>query len=216
MSWICLVLQIPHGLGRHGWVVPVEERIKFEQITFWKTVFSDGVAMGLLRISMAISLLRLKKDLKWYRYSLFAVMGKCVLWRCSSYSFLVQSTYRLFVAGFVVAYSIQAIAWLFVYCTPFSGWWEFQWMNPFDPRCKSFTTFVNLVYWNICEFLLGWPAIPLPLSLTHAMFLTIYNAACNIFTDVLLGALPVPIIWGLKMRLRVKLYVIGILNLGYL
>ncbi|KAK4242820.1 hypothetical protein C8A03DRAFT_29057 [Achaetomium macrosporum] len=165
MSWICLVLQIPHGLGRHGAVIPVEERIKFEQITFWKTVFSDGVAMGLLRISMAISLLRLKRDLAWYRYSLFAVMG------------------------FVVAYSIQAIAWLFVYCTPFSGWWEFQWMNPFDPRCKSFTVFVNLVYWNI---------------------------SCNIFTDVLLGALPVPIIWGLKMKLRVRLYVVGILNLGYL
>jgi hypothetical protein len=33
---------------------------------------------------------------------------------------------------------------------------------------------------------------------------------------VLLGALPVPIIWNLKMKLRVRLYVIGILNLGYL
>ncbi|KAK4154633.1 hypothetical protein C8A00DRAFT_32589 [Chaetomidium leptoderma] len=165
MSWICLVLQIPHGLGRHGLVVPVEERIKFEQITFWKTVFSDGVALGLLRVSMAISLLRLKRDLKWYRWSLFAIMG------------------------FVVLYSIQAIAWLFVYCTPFSGWWGFQWMNPFDPRCQDFNLFVNLVYWNI---------------------------SCNIFTDVVLGALPIPIILSLKMKLRVRLYVIGILNLGYL
>ncbi len=51
--------------------------------------------------------------------------------------------------AFVVAYSIQAIAWLFVYCTPFSGWWEFQWSNPFDPRCKSFVVFVDLTYWNI-------------------------------------------------------------------
>ena len=40
--------------------------------------------------------------------------------------------------------------------------------------------------------------------------------ACNIFTDVCLGALPVPIIWTLKMKLRVRLYVIAILNLGYL
>ncbi|AEO68612.1 e0629435-eb59-45cf-9678-2ab46b64b916 [Thermothielavioides terrestris] len=165
MSWICLVLQIPYGLGRHAVVIPVENRIKFERITFWKTVFSDGFALGLLRISMAISLLRLKKDLRWYRWSLFAVMV------------------------FVVLYSIQAITWLFVYCTPYSGWWEFQWMNPFDPRCKSFTVFVDLVYWNV---------------------------SCNIFTDVLLGALPVPIIWNLKMKLRVRLYVIGILNLGYL
>lgn len=40
--------------------------------------------------------------------------------------------------------------------------------------------------------------------------------ACNIFTDVMLGALPVPIIWKLQMKLRVRLYVIGVLNLGYL
>jgi hypothetical protein len=79
MSWICLVLQIPYGLGRHGLVIPTEDRIKFERITFWKTVFSDGFALGLLRVSMAISLLRLKSDLRWYRWSLFAVIGElCV------------------------------------------------------------------------------------------------------------------------------------------
>ncbi|KAF4835479.1 hypothetical protein CGCSCA4_v012630 [Colletotrichum siamense] len=163
-SWICLVLQIPHGLGRHAATIAIDERIKFEQITFWKTVISDGVAMGLLRISMAYTLLRLKRDLNWYRWSLYAVMG------------------------FVVAYSIQAIVWLFVYCTPYSGWWEFQWMNPFDPRCHDFNIFLNLTYWNI---------------------------SCNIFTDVCLGALPIPIIWSLKMKLRVRIYVIAILNLGY-
>ena len=79
MAWICLILQIPYGLGRHGLVIPIPDRIKFEQITFWKTVFSDGVAMGLLRLSMAISLLRLKSDLNWYRWSLFAVMGTLLL-----------------------------------------------------------------------------------------------------------------------------------------
>ncbi|EQB58538.1 hypothetical protein CGLO_01208 [Colletotrichum gloeosporioides Cg-14] len=163
-SWICLVLQMPHGLGRHATTIAVDERIKFEQITFWKTVISDGVAMGLLRISMAYTLLRLKRDLNWYKWSLYAVMG------------------------FVVAYSIQAIVWLFVYCTPYSGWWEFQWMNPFDPRCHDFNVFLNLTYWNI---------------------------SCNIFTDVCLGALPIPIIWSLKMKLRVRIYVIAILNLGY-
>ncbi|KAF3798057.1 hypothetical protein GCG54_00003960 [Colletotrichum gloeosporioides] len=152
-SWICLVLQIPHGLGRHATTIAVDERIKFEQITFWKTVISDGVAMGLLRISMAYTLLRLKRDLNWYKWSLYAVM-----------------------------------VWLFVYCTPYSGWWEFQWMNPFDPRCHDFNVFLNLTYWNI---------------------------SCNIFTDVCLGALPIPIIWSLKMKLRVRIYVIAILNLGY-
>lgn len=74
-SWLCLVLQIPYGLGRHGPTIPVDHRIKFEHISFWKTVLSDGFAMGLLRISIAISLLRLNRDLKWYRWSLYATMG---------------------------------------------------------------------------------------------------------------------------------------------
>ena len=82
MSWICLVLQIPYGLGRHGLIIPTEDRIKFEQITFWKTVFSDGVALGLLRVSMAISLLRPKSDLRWYRWSLFAVIGESMFDSC--------------------------------------------------------------------------------------------------------------------------------------
>ncbi len=59
----------------------------------------------------------------------------------------------MMLAAFVVAYSIQAIVWLFVYCVPFSGWWLFQWANPLDPRCKSFTVFVNLMYWNVGESL---------------------------------------------------------------
>ncbi|KAK4142488.1 uncharacterized protein C8A04DRAFT_13202 [Dichotomopilus funicola] len=165
MSWICLVLQVPYGLGRHGYVVPVEDRIHFEHIGFWKAVFSDGFALGLLRVSVAVTLLRLNQEIKWYRWSLYAVIA------------------------FVVAYSIQGITWLFVYCTPYSGWWDFQWMNPFDPRCHDFGLFVDLTYWNI---------------------------ACNIFTDVVLGALPVPVIWRLRMKRRVRIYVIAILNLGYL
>lgn len=76
MSWICLVLQVPHGLGRHAVVVAVEERVKFERIGFWKTVFSDGVAMGLLRVSMAISLMRLNRELRWYRWALWGVVGR--------------------------------------------------------------------------------------------------------------------------------------------
>ena len=50
----------------------------------------------------------------------------------------------------------------------------------------------------------------------YRAILTSAQPACNVFTDVVLGALPVPIIWGLKMKLRLRLYVIGILNLGYL
>ncbi|KAK2063110.1 hypothetical protein LY76DRAFT_613212 [Colletotrichum caudatum] len=87
-AWTRLIVQIPYGLGRHFQTIPAECWMKFEQITFWKTTISDGVAMGLLRISMAIGLLRLDNELKWYRLSLYGIIG------------------------FVIAYSIQAIFWL--------------------------------------------------------------------------------------------------------
>ncbi|KAK8067545.1 Integral membrane protein [Apiospora saccharicola] len=163
-SWICLCLQVPYGLGRHGLVIPPEQRVHFEHISFWKTVMTDGFAMGFLRISMALSLMRLNREIRWYKYSLHAIIV------------------------FVVLYTIQATVVLFTYCKPYSGWWEFQWMNPFDPRCFDFNLFLNLTYWNI---------------------------SCNIFTDICLGVLPIPVVWNLKMKLRLRLYVIAILNLGY-
>ncbi|KAK7971542.1 hypothetical protein PG989_016558 [Apiospora arundinis] len=163
-SWICLCLQVPYGLGRHGLVIPTEQRMHFEHISFWKTVMTDGFAMGFLRVSMALSLMRLNREIKWYKYSLYAIIV------------------------FVVLYTIQATVVLFTYCKPYSGWWEFQWMNPFDPRCFDFNLFLDLTYWNI---------------------------SCNIFTDICLGVLPIPIVWNLKMKLRLRLYVIAILNLGY-
>lgn len=84
-------------------------------------------------------------------------------------------------------------------------------MNPFDPRCHDFSIFLKLTYWNICQ------SSPAQTFLKYVPWkLTPVLSACNIFTDVCLGALPVPIIWTLKMRLRVRIYVIVILNLGYL
>lgn len=81
-------------------------------------------------------------------------------------------------------------------------------MNPFDPRCHDFNLFLNLTYWNVgklIEYFIPW--------YTHGLTSV---EACNIFTDVMLGALPVPIIWNLQMKLRVRIYVIAVLNLGYL
>ena len=37
----------------------------------------------------------------------------------------------------------------------------------------------------------------------------------NIATDVALASLPVPIVWSLKMDRRTRLYLVGILSLGY-
>lgn len=138
---------------------------------------------------MAISLLRLNRELKWYRWSLYAIIGNPLLSYSSQTLHLLMGANLTFLAhiGFVIAYSIQAIAWLFVYCTPYSGWWEFQWMNPFDPRCHDFSVFVDLVYWNICE------SFPLYyLSFKLAKFLTATSNSLQYHDRRVPGSSPHP------------------------
>ncbi|KAL2151636.1 hypothetical protein VTH82DRAFT_6734 [Thermothelomyces myriococcoides] len=43
----------------------------------------------------------------------------------------------------------------------------------------------------------------------------LFNAACNIFTDISFATLPVPLIWSLQLQRRVRIYLIAILSGGY-
>lgn len=47
-------------------------------------------------------------------------------------------------------------------------------------------------------------------------WLTSYMIAFSIFSDVLLAVIPVPIVWNLQMARKLRLYLIGVLSLGYL
>ena len=145
---------MPYGLGRHAVVIPDDDRMHMEEIGFWRAFFFAGIGLGVLRISVATTLLRLNKDLKWYRWSLYGVMGSSIAPSVPSDSIVagISKLTLSAIAVFVVLYTIQACIWLFVYCTPFSGWWEFQWKNPMDPRCHPFGIFLGLTYWNICEY----------------------------------------------------------------
>jgi hypothetical protein len=52
----------------------------------------------------------------------------------------------------------------------------------------------------------------------ETMQLTVHEwslQAFNVFTDVLFATLPIPIIWRLQMKTKVRLYLIGVLSLGY-
>lgn len=44
----------------------------------------------------------------------------------------------------------------------------------------------------------------------------VFNSSINAFTDVLFAALPIPMIWTLKINFRTKTSLIGILSLGFL
>ncbi|KAL2151051.1 hypothetical protein VTH82DRAFT_6149 [Thermothelomyces myriococcoides] len=52
-------------------------------------------------------------------------------------------------------------------------------------------------------------------SISLFVAFALINTSFNIVTDVLFATFPVPVIWKLKMRRKLKLYLVGILSLGY-
>ncbi|OAG05345.1 uncharacterized protein CC84DRAFT_1218700 [Paraphaeosphaeria sporulosa] len=49
---------------------------------------------------------------------------------------------------------------------------------------------------------------------THKGF-ALMNTTCNIFTDICFATIPIPIILGLQMKRKTRIYLISILSLGY-
>ncbi|TQN65804.1 hypothetical protein CSHISOI_09875 [Colletotrichum shisoi] len=112
-GWSIFIVQADHGLGKHFKTIDKKsDYVTFQHASFWQAIISATGALMWLKLSIALSLLRLSTT-KWFKRSLHAIL------------------------------------------------------------------------------------------------------AFNIFTDVVLSTLHVPIIWNLQMKLKLKLYAIGILSLGY-
>lgn len=77
-GWICFILQGNHGFGRHAKTVSKEDMQEFSHIGFFGSIISAIGALGLLKISIALFLLRLKNNnmWKWYSRCLWALIGK--------------------------------------------------------------------------------------------------------------------------------------------
>jgi predicted membrane metal-binding protein len=82
-GYICFVLQGYHGLGRHTLTISKPDMVAFDHIGFAQSVISAIGALGLLKISIALFLLRLSKN-RWYTRSLWALIGMF----CAYFSFL--------------------------------------------------------------------------------------------------------------------------------
>lgn len=87
--------------------------------------------------------------------------------------------------AFVMAYCFMGSMTFFLFCKPMAGFW--------DPTIK------------------GVKCYSIHLFITFALV----NTAFNIFTDVFFATVPIPIIWKLQMKRKVRMYLIGVLSLGY-
>jgi hypothetical protein len=71
---VCFILQGYHGLGRHSDTISKEDMTDFSHIGFWQSVISAGYAIGFLKVSIGLALLRLS-TIRWYRWSLYATIS---------------------------------------------------------------------------------------------------------------------------------------------
>ncbi|KAF9880066.1 hypothetical protein CkaCkLH20_02020 [Colletotrichum karsti] len=156
---VTFIIQAFYGLGKHKDTISTADNVEFSKVGFFQSIISAIAALAFLKISIALSLLRLSKN-SWYSRSLWALIV------------------------FVVLYTIMAWLSFFLYCTPLAGYWD----KSLKPKTYGIKLFVNFA---------------------------LINTAFNIFTDVCFATLPIPIIWVLQMKLRTRVYLIGVLSLGY-
>ncbi|KAK2026376.1 hypothetical protein LX32DRAFT_665358 [Colletotrichum zoysiae] len=157
---VVFIIQAFHGLGKHKETISRPDNVYFLKVGFVQSIVSAIAALAFLKISIAMSLLRLSRN-KWYSRALWALIG------------------------FVILYTIMAWLSFFLYCTPLEGYWD----RSLKPKCYDLKLFINFA---------------------------LVNTSFNIFTDVCFATLPIPIIWVLQMKLRTRIYLVGILSLGYL
>ncbi|RAQ44088.1 hypothetical protein AFGD_011359 [Aspergillus flavus] len=87
--------------------------------------------------------------------------------------------------AFVAAYSFMGAMTFFLHCKPMQAHWD---KGIKDAKCYSVHLFVVFA---------------------------LINTSFNIFTDVLFATIPIPIVWNLRMKRRVRMYLIGVFSLGY-
>ncbi|USP79006.1 hypothetical protein yc1106_06280 [Curvularia clavata] len=147
-GWICFILQGYHGFGRHIQTVSKQDMEKFGQIGFFGSIISAIGALGLLKISIALFLLRLKNNNIWKWYS------RC-LWG---------------LIGLVTFYTIGAWLTFFLHCTPMSANWTRRGV------CYSQKMFVAFALTNTCNS--PSPKTTLYAVRSHATALNIFTDVC--------------------------------------
>ncbi|KAK1705614.1 uncharacterized protein BDZ83DRAFT_207578 [Colletotrichum acutatum] len=116
---VIFIIQAFYGLGRHKDIISKPDQVFFSKVGFFQSIISAIAALAFLKISIALSLLRLSKN-KWYSRSLWALIV------------------------FVVLYTIMAWLSFFLYCSPMEGYWD----KSLKPKCYNIKLFVNFALVN--------------------------------------------------------------------
>ncbi|KAK4108251.1 hypothetical protein N656DRAFT_718434 [Canariomyces notabilis] len=158
-GFVAWIIACQNGYGRRQVTIPWANFVIVLEAQWFQSVVEACFAFGFLKISIALSLLRLSRG-TWYKWILWCLIA------------------------FTCFYTLFAFITFLTFCQPIEGVW-----NPaVRPRCYSMFLYRNF---------------------------GLFNAACNIFTDITFATLPVPLIWSLQLQRRMRIYLIAILSGGY-
>lgn len=152
-----------HGLGRHGEVVSSYDLMIFNKMCWVQNVLAFTLSIGLLKISIGLSLLRIGAGTSaWFRWCNWIVIA------------------------YVIEYTLQGVIGWIVMCKPLQAFWD------------------TSIAGSVCE------------SQSVFRILSLLNTASNIATDVSFAVLPLPLIWHLQMKRKIRIYLVFVLSLGYM
>lgn len=72
---VVFIIQAFYGLGKHKDTISTADNVMFQKVGFAQSITSAIAALAFLKVSIALSLLRLSKN-RWYSRSLWALIGK--------------------------------------------------------------------------------------------------------------------------------------------
>jgi hypothetical protein len=122
---VSFIIQGYHGLGRHQQTLSESDLAAINQAVFFQSLIAAIVAYALLKISIALFLLRLGKNNTWFRRTLWAVIA------------------------FIVVYTLFAFFSFTFRCSPVSGAWD----TTINAKCYSWTFFVGTALTNTGKYI---------------------------------------------------------------
>ncbi|KAI3534054.1 hypothetical protein CABS02_13375 [Colletotrichum abscissum] len=147
-GWIMFVIQANYGLQNHDNTIADHDYLMFQKIGFWQSIISADLAFMWLKISVALNLLRLSRNMRhrnWYKWTLWVMIG------------------------ITAVHHVGGTLPFFLRCSPMEGYWNEN-LEP-TPQCmstKNFIVFsiVNTAFNISTDVVFATLPIPLVWSLT--------------------------------------------------
>lgn len=157
-------------------------------MSFVQGICVTVTANCLLKLSIGMSLLRLNSN-KWYKRIIWGLIStlRTIAEGETELCADPMANTEVHTVVFVICYFIEGIVTVMAYCDSLQAHWDPEVMK--TAKCY-----------------------PMDLRNTFGTM----NTAFNVFTDVMFASVPVPMLWSLQTKLKVRLYLIGIFSLGYL